>query len=644
LFSGKLIITILTFIIAQIILFLIFKLRGKHKVAFAYLLNFIIIISVLSHFEIVFKFRYPEYVIENLYTAKRKFYINKKNLLSKIDDKEYNCVFRTNCQGIRVPESFNSIDSIPTCDWLFIGDSYTQGAQVNFDQLYTSQLYKYFPDRIIVNYGVSGLGIPEELELYKYLYPKLKPTKVFLQLCNFNDFMNVHLSNKGWQSKLVEISDLYRFFYFNLVYKGPSELPIGRWAEPFCANEYENTSNNIFYKPSNSIKERDIQEFENYLIEFKKETIKNGVDLIIILIPTKEQIYYKFLQEVINGYHIDINDLDMSKPNRLLKRLTDSLNIKFIDLYDSYTLSPEQVFFDFDEHLNTVGHSITAKALTDTLNAWGLKSSAKLVSGNYFGERYGNYSQDKSLLTYQAVVDGNMEIFISDTLNQKTKRITINQIDDLHPMLSQNNTKVVFTEGNYQEGISDVFIQDINGTDKVEVSNNPGEYGAIPVFSRSNKYIAYCSWTMEGGKISKPQILVYNTETGIKTNITNNNQENWRPSFSPDETKIAYISRKDKFYGLHLYDLDRHVDEEILLDNYDIWDPSFSADNKNILYSSNKNGNWDLFEYNLYSKQFTQLTETRGDEWDPFYISPDDIIYSGEFGPFRCIYKKLLKK
>lgn len=637
---GKLFLTFILFISLELLLILIFILKIKHYVLFIYSINLFALISILIHFEVVFRFRFPQYVIENLYTAKGKFYINKKNLVSNIDDKEYTCIYKTNCQGIRVPESYNSVDSINSCDWLFIGDSYTQGAQVNFDQLYTSKLYKYYPDKIIVNYGVSGLGIPEELELFKYLRPKLHPTKVFLQLCNFNDFMNVHYSRGGWQSKLMEVSDLYRFFYFNLVYKSPGELPIGRWTEPFSPNEEENIDNNIFYMPSGEIKEKDIKDFKKYLLEFNNEAIKNNVELIVLLIPTKEQVYYKFLQEVVNAYKIDIDKLDMQRPNKIAKRLTDSLGIKFIDLFKSFSLAKDQVFYDFDEHLNSYGHKVTADALADSLNSWGNFSRTKLFSNNYYGERYGNPSQDKKLVAYQAVIDGNMEIFISDTNNSSRQRITVNQVEDLHPMLSNNNKKIVFTEGDYQTGKSDVFIEDISGNDKIEISNDLNEYGAIPVFSKSNKSIAYCSWYIKDKKISKPQIVIYNTETKEKMNITKNFFENWRPYFSPDESTIVYISKRTNCYQLYQYDLINNQETKLITPTCDIWDPAFSDDGRKIIYSAKQNGNWDLFVYDLKSQKTVKITNSQGDEWDPFFISSNIIMYSGSFGPFRCIYKR----
>ena len=47
-----------------------------------------------------------------------------------------------------------------------LGDSFTQGAQVDFGDLFTSRLSERFPDKIILNAGISGLGIGHEYNYF----------------------------------------------------------------------------------------------------------------------------------------------------------------------------------------------------------------------------------------------------------------------------------------------------------------------------------------------------------------------------------------------------------------------------------------------------------------------------------------------
>ena len=115
-----------------------------------YLINFLTVVSVFLHAEIVFRTNFPEYIIEDLYTLEDGFYFNKPYLQKRFIDKEFAVDYITNGQGFRIGYGQNPDDRLMTADWLFIGDSFTQGAQVNFEELYTTRLYELFPDKIIL--------------------------------------------------------------------------------------------------------------------------------------------------------------------------------------------------------------------------------------------------------------------------------------------------------------------------------------------------------------------------------------------------------------------------------------------------------------------------------------------------------------
>jgi hypothetical protein len=210
----------------------------------SYLINLLVLASVLFYAEVLFRFVFKEYIIDDFYHIVGNTYINKPFLEKHINDKEYSVLYRTDNYGFRIDQSMIDNIDIDKCDWLFIGDSFTQGAQVEYRDLFTSQLYRMAPDKIIVNAGISGLGIAQELELYRSLYPKLKPKKVFLQLCNFNDFMNVELRQPALTEYLMEYSDLVRSILYNIKFQSPGELPLGRWTEPFYSIESQNQKRN----------------------------------------------------------------------------------------------------------------------------------------------------------------------------------------------------------------------------------------------------------------------------------------------------------------------------------------------------------------------------------------------------------------
>lgn len=611
--------------------------------AFTLLVNVLTVGSICFHLEVAFRHGFPEYVIENLYTIRGDYYFNKPHLLSHLEDKEYSVTYKTNQQGYRIPEFAAANENVTHCDWLFLGDSFTQGAQVPFEELYTSQLYRYFPNKVIVNAGISGFSVADEYHYYRAEGRKLKPKKVFLQICNFNDFMNVTPRRNSWTEYLMQYSDLARYLLFNIRYKPPGELPLGRWTEPFYPTKKDNATYNIFYNETSSAKEADLKAFTHYVSALAQEVKAGGAELVIILIPTKEQTYYRYLDEVITSFKIPAEKLDLLRPNKIVGHLADSLHVQLVDLLPGFQDIVQSQFFEYDEHLNPHGHRTTADIISRHLKDE--FSDVNLISKELFSDRYPAYSPDGQLFTYQSVRDGTMELFLQEIKSDQSHRLTFNKVDESHPMLSPNQSLLVFTEGDPAENQTKVTIMNSNGSNRRYITNDKNEYGAIAAFSPGGRYLTYAGWfyDVKTGQYSNPQIILLDMELGTKKAVTRDLFESWRPVMAPKEDFVIYISKRNGNFDLYKLDLKTAKEEQLTRTSYDEWDPVISPDGSYILYAARKNGNWDLFELSLSSGQSRQLTRTLGDEWDPVYHPKKSAIaYAGKFGMFQSIYRKPL--
>ena len=279
--------------IAILLLVLIWKqpMLSRFKI---YFFNILFLISISYNAELIFTTNFSDRNIPNLYEIRGKYYFNKPYLYQTFEDYEYSSVYITNKQGFRIDETQNTNIEIEQCDWLFIGDSFTQGAQVEYVDLFTSKAYKYFPNKTILNVGISGYSIIDEYNYYITEGYKLGSNKVFLQLCIFNDFMNVKPNSIGITEYMMQYSNLYRYLFFNMQYASPSELPLGRWTEPFYNTEQANYDYNIFHTTQSEQKKQDIENLITYIKKFKDATDANNAELCVVLIPTKEQVSYKY--------------------------------------------------------------------------------------------------------------------------------------------------------------------------------------------------------------------------------------------------------------------------------------------------------------------------------------------------------------
>lgn len=632
---------LLSVILVTLAFVILVKLNGLGGTINIFSVNFLVLFSILIHAELVFKFGFPELIIENLYNIKDGYYFNKPYLVKDIEDKEYHITYKTNAEGYRMPTSLDQDKKIKKCDWLFIGDSFTQGAQVEFKDLYTSQLYTKFPNKVILNAGISGLGIAQELAYYKDKGAKLEPKKVILQLCSFNDFMNVMPTGNQLSDYLMEHSNLARSILYNIKYKAPGELPLGRWTEPFCVQKSDNEDYNIFYKNKSQKQKRDISLVKKYISQFKEEVEKNGSELLIFLIPTKEQSYARFLNEVLDEFNIKIEEVDMEYPNKLLFDITDSLGITLIDCLDDFKSNTENVFYEYDEHLNEYGHYVTANILAKYLED--STNNTMLISQNLLGERYPSCTNGNIL--YQGLRDGNMELFLKD-INGEEQRLTYNNLDDTHPTFSESLNLIAYTEGDATQHNTKVGLLDFTTMEKSYLSNDTEVYSAIPQFSLDGMWLTYPEWKLDKQthELTIPRIVIHSTQFSDKKKyLTNGNNESWRPTFSPDGQSIVYISKDENSFNLYLKNLVTDKLTKLTDTSFDEWDPIFSPNGKQIIYAAFKNENWDLFQLDIASKEIIQLTNTLGDEWDPNFCDDENsIIYAGEFGFYNCIYKKIL--
>lgn len=595
--------------------------------------NIAAILSVCYHAELLFQVFAADSNIPNLYALHDKFYFNKPYLDQKFETDEYKSHYRTNFQGFRIDEQTNADDSIKQCDWLFIGDSFTQGAQVDYDYLFTSLIYKNFPDKTIINAGISGAGLYEELNFYREIGQKLHPKKVFLQIGVFNDFKDIKEHRASLQDYIAEKSSLYRYLSYHL--SPQDETPLGRWMEPFFLNLQDNVDFNILYKPTSAKKEKDKKDFATCISEFKRLVESNGAELVLILIPSKEQISPQMLKETLEICKLKETDIDLKAANRLCAEVAQKEGLTLIDMYEDFKAS-SLPFFLIDEHLNILGHELIASRLVseyeDITNAYDY-----LSLGNC-DDRYPTLLADSVSLLYQSHFDSRYSINKRNVNNNATESLLRNFKELIHPSFSPSQNALLFTVGNQDKLQTEVVLLDItNG--KQEILNDAGCSASIPMFNHDGSLIAFPQW---GRDNTKPYIKLYDVIGQTELARFADGVECWRPIFSKGDSIVYYISKttENSKFEIKAYNLKNRAKTLILKTPYDIWDIALSPSGKYIAYAGNKDGNWDLFLFHIETKKITQLTKTIGNEWDPsFGHSDDELFFAGEFGINNGIYR-----
>lgn len=607
----------------------------------AYFFNALALLSILVHAEVALTYGLPELVIENLYSVEGGYYFNRPLLHQHFDSPEFSVTYRTSAQGYRIGTGQEPSHVVHRADWLFLGDSFTQGAQVEYEELYTTRLNLHFPDKVVVNAGISGMGIADEYALFRSRGAALKPALVVLQVGNFNDLMNVEPQTIGIAERAMARFAVVRLLLTGLRYRDPASLPLGRWTEPFYPDSASNARYNVFYKESSAGKERDLQQFAYYLRLLKEAVEDSGGRLMVLHLPTREQVGTAALQEVMDAFKLSADMIDLERPSMFLRTLATTLGVDYLDLLPSFRESSERMFFEQDEHLTPAGHAVMAAATAEYLERIVGSPQVAMLSRELAGDRYPSPSSDGTQVAYQSIRDGGAELFVADAAFKERRRLTFNRVDESHPVVSRDGVRILFTSGSAESQETDVVIMNVDGTGRRTLTSEPDTFGAIPTFSPSNLQVAYAEWTREtAGQLSNPQIVVLDLLTGTKRYLTPPGSEAWRPVFSPKEDEVSYIRKLGEQFEIFSFNLKSGVERQLTDTPFDEWDPRYSPDGSALYYAARPDDNWDLFMLDLVTGSTRRLTRSIGDEWDPAPSADGrELWFAGRFGSLEAIFR-----
>jgi Tol biopolymer transport system component len=148
------------------------------------------------------------------------------------------------------------------------------------------------------------------------------------------------------------------------------------------------------------------------------------------------------------------------------------------------------------------------------------------------------------------------------------------------------------------------------------------------------------------------EIYAMTDDGSDETRLTEDDANDFDPSWSPDGEKIAFSSFRDGFNNQEIYVMNADgTDQTRLTDNDDALDrePSWSPDGEKIAFASNRDGNWEIYVMNADGGDQTRLTDNddaldREPSWSPdgekiaFVSDRDTTVDVDEEGDITAIY------
>lgn len=310
----------------------------------------------------------------------------------------FSTTFSTNSKGLRdreyelkKPEGITRI--------IVIGDSFTWGFGVSDDEIYTERLEAMLTDTEVINLGVTGYGLRQEITYLEREGLQYDPDIVIAGFC-MNDIYRPHDERAGkgdsiaandeiegpttsqragskniilaLKKFLARSSVLYRFLVdrINTNKTLINALVSLRIKDSLVGFEGIDINLMPALKEYPKILETSWEETRSELLELERLTRASGIRLVIAVVPSVQSIQQKTFEHAIAYTAFDPEDFDLGKPYRLLEEFSREHDIELVNPFRRFQHAHNEgsrLYLKREMHLNATGHDLLARTIAEQL-------------------------------------------------------------------------------------------------------------------------------------------------------------------------------------------------------------------------------------------------------------------------------------
>lgn len=216
---------------------------------------------------------------------------------------------------------------------------------------------------------------------------------------------------------------------------------------------------------------------------------------------------------------------------------------------------------------------------------------------------------------------GRLDIYVANADGANVTRLTDGPDSYQHPSWSPDGETIAAARWSASDGHGDVVLLNVDGSGETALTQGqPGDNWG-PVWSPDGTRLAYVSNRDANGKLNG-EIYIVNADGTDPTDVTNSSAYDRDPTWSPDGTKTAFFRGPEGSPGLYVMEADGSDVQEVVLSVEGGGEPTWSPDGTKIAFVEDDyrlgTGRLDLVD--LATGTVTQMVDLVGvgsPAWQP---------------------------